>query len=131
MPEHFWIGSLCMAGPRFPPDATAITDTITIEQDMGNKIPDRSWMLYLLELFDNRIPVELNLICQYNDRDNFWAIFRGVNRYKFTKVLPQVGHSYARRIVMDRGSKSIHYSVTDSKTGENESFDFQATGSLT
>jgi hypothetical protein len=130
MPEHFWIGSFCLAGQRFPPNVTAIADTMSIQQDMGNKIPDKSWMLYLLELFDNNIPIELNLICQYNDRDNFWAIFRGVNRYKFTKVLPQVGHSYARRIVMDRAGRSIHYSVTDRNTGEAESHSFQVSEPL-
>lgn len=124
MPDHFWLGSFCLAGPRFPPDVTAIADTIAVQEDMGNRIPDRSWMLYLLELFDNKTPIELNLICQFNDKDNFWAIFHGVNRYKFTKVLPKVGHSYLRKIVMDRKAKSIHYSVTDSNTGETESHDF-------
>jgi hypothetical protein len=66
---------------------------------------DNSWMLYLLELFDrstanNHIPVELNLICQFNEQDNFWAIFAGVNRDKFTKAVPIVGHCYLREIIL-------------------------------
>jgi hypothetical protein len=136
MAEHFWLGGLCFtkAGTaattgqkhQFPPNVVSITDTITIIEDMGNRIPDKSWMLYLLELFDskNNLPVELNLICQFNDRDNFWAIFRGANRQKFTKVLPTVGHSYLRRIVMRRDKKAIEYSVTDTTEQETEEFVF-------
>lgn len=76
------------------------SDVIKICKDLGNNIPDKSWMLYLLELFDSGAidnihrAIELNLICQFNEYDNFWAIFAGVNRYKFNKVLPVVGHSY-------------------------------------
>ena len=115
---HFWVGSMCLAASSssssFPRGVVAVTDTITIREDMGNRMPGRSWMLYLLEVFDRRnVPIELNLICQFNDRDNFWAIFGGVNRYKFTKVLPIVGHSYLRQIVMRKDSRSIEYSVTD------------------
>jgi hypothetical protein len=81
-------------------------------------MPDDSWMLYLLELFDrstanNHTPIELNLICQFNDQDNFWAIFAGVNRYKFTKVVPIVGHCYLREIILHRYDNSIEYRVTD------------------
>ncbi|HZC88368.1 MAG TPA: hypothetical protein VE199_02025, partial [Nitrososphaera sp.] len=108
MEAHCWLGSLCYIVEqgesviRFPINVVAITDIITILEDLGNKIPDKSWMLYLLEMFDgqNKNAVELNLICQFNDRDNFWAIFKGINRYKFTKVLPSVGHSYLRQIIM-------------------------------
>jgi hypothetical protein len=76
-------------------------------------------MLYLLELFDsgaadnNPRAIELNLICQFNEYDNFWAIFAGVNRYKFTKVLPAIGHSYLREIILHKYDKSIEYRVID------------------
>ena len=130
MGHHFWAGSMCLAGSRFPSDVVAIADTITILEDMGNRIPDRSWMLYLLEVFDRRnsVPAELNLICQFNDRDNFWAIFGGVNRFRFTKVLPIVGHSYLRQIIMRKESRSIEYSVTDKNANEIESFVFSVGG---
>lgn len=83
-------------------------------------------MLYLLELFEKNeaVPVELNLICQFDNRDNFWAIFGGVNRYKFTRVLPAVGRSYRREIIMSREKKSIEYSLTDVDTKQNETFTF-------
>jgi hypothetical protein len=85
-------------------------------------------MLYLLELFDSGYgikAIELNLICQFNDRDNFWAIFGGVNRYKFIKVLPLVGHSYQRQILMRRETNSIEYRVTDLTDVVSESFTFE------
>jgi hypothetical protein len=112
--------------PSFPSNVVAIKDTITILEDKGNHIPDKSWMMYLLECFDrrNKTPVELNLICQFNNRDNFWAIFKGTNRYKYTKVLPAVGHSYVRQIIMHKDNKSVEYSVTDQNTGETEDFGF-------
>ena len=132
MEAHCWLGSLCYivdqgeSAIRFPTDVVAITDIITILEDLGNKIPDKSWMLYLLEMFDerNKIPVELNLICQFNDRDNFWAIFKGVNRYKFTKVLPLVEHSYLRQIIMHKNSNLIEYRVADLKDKNVERYNF-------
>lgn len=134
MADHFWVGSLCLIAPTarnsqppsYPSDVTAVSDTLTIVEDIGNYIPDKSWMLYLLELFDKNTeaPVELDLICQFNNRDNFWAIFRGVNRYKFSRVLPVVGHSYLREIIMKRKKKSIEYSLTDLSTEQNETFSF-------
>jgi hypothetical protein len=69
-------------------------------------MPNNSWMLYLLELFDgsiasNHTPIELNLICQFNDQD------------KFTKVVPIVGHCYLREISLHRYDNSIEYRITD------------------
>lgn len=95
------------------------SDIIRICEDLENNIPDKSWMLYLLELFDsgatnnNPRPIELNLICQFNEHDNFWAIFAGVNRYKFTKVVPIVSHSYLREIILHEHDNSIEYHLTD------------------
>jgi hypothetical protein len=136
--SHFWIGSFCRISKKslfgrrrslfFPTDVVSVVDTIRIIKDLGNKIPDKSWMLYLLELFDDSRegkPIELNLICQFNDRDNFWAIFGGVNQYKFTKVIPMVGHAYRRRILMRRDRHLIEYQVTDLNDGTTEQFDFQ------
>jgi len=131
--SHFWVGSLCrccsiVVGERkdsiglyFPSDVVGASDIIRIRKDLGNNIPDKSWMLYLLELFDsgatnnnnNHSPIELNLICQFNQYDNFWAIFARVNRYKFTKVIPLVGHSYLREIVLHKHQNSIEYRLTD------------------
>ena len=133
MEAHCWLGSLCYIVEqgesviRFPTNVVAITDIITILEDLGNKIPDKSWMLYLLEMFDgqNKNAVELNLICQFNDRDNFWAIFKGINRYKFTKVLPLVGHSYLRQMIMHKNSNLIEYSVADLKDKNVERYDFE------
>jgi hypothetical protein len=108
--SHFWAGSFCRCysvvvaiehkgNPElyFASAVVGASDFIRICKGLGNNIPDKSWMLYLLELFDfgatdkNHRPIELNLICQFNGYDNFWAFLAGVNRYKFTKVLPTVG----------------------------------------
>lgn len=129
--SHFWAGSFCRCcsviavehkdNPEhyFPSAVVDASDIIRICKDLGNNIPDKSWMLYLLELFDsgatddNHRPIELNLICQFNECDNFWAIFAGVNRYKFTSVLPIVGHSYLREIILQKYDNSIEYRVMD------------------
>lgn len=73
----------------FPRGVIAVSDIITLIEDLGNQIPDKSWMLYILELFNNQdIAIELNLICQFDDQNYFEAIFNGVNRYRFKEVLP-------------------------------------------
>jgi hypothetical protein len=111
--------------PLFPGGVTAISDIIKIVGDMGNQIPDKSWMLYLLELFNIRnIPVELNLICQFDNQDYFEAIFQGINRYRFKKVLPIVGHSYLRIIMMYEKNRLVRFSLTDQINGDIETFDF-------
>jgi hypothetical protein len=128
--SHFWVGSFCCCCLftdaehkddrilSYPSEVVGSSDIIRIYKDLGNNMPDNSWMLYLLELFDGSIAsnhtlVELNLICQFNDQDNFWAIFAGVNRYKFTQVVPIVGHCYLREISLHRYDNSIEYRVTD------------------
>ncbi|HKC78730.1 MAG TPA: hypothetical protein VKB83_01385, partial [Nitrosopumilaceae archaeon] len=64
--------------------AITISDVITIVSDFGNKVPNKSWMLYLLELFNKQnITAELNLICSFNDDGKFHAIFEGRNKYEF------------------------------------------------
>ena len=132
MANHFWVGSLCLLQGRavLRPGIIAVADAITIIKDLGNGIPDKSWMLYLLEVFDRKggVPAELNLICQFNDRDNFWAIFSGVNRYKFTEVLPVVGHTYQRQIIFRKQSQSIEYVLTDRTAGHSEKFVLKASG---
>jgi hypothetical protein len=89
-------------------------------------------MLYLLELFDsgaidnNHGAIELNLICQFNECDNFWAIFAGVNRYKFTNVLPIVGHAYLCEIILHKYDNSIEYRLLDlNDSNTTERFVFQ------
>ena len=65
------------------------SDVVQVSKDLGNNIQDRSWILYLLELFDsgatasNNFPIELNLICQLNEFDHFLTIFAGVYKYRF------------------------------------------------
>jgi hypothetical protein len=68
----------------FPRGVIAVSDIITLFEDIGNQIPDKSWMLYLLEIFNKQnIPAELNLICSFNNDGKFDAIFNGVNQYQF------------------------------------------------
>jgi len=123
---HFWLGSYCYLYDNdkstFPTQVTAVSDVIRIVSDLGNRIPDKSWMLYLLELFNaQQIPVELNLICSFNDDGKFHAIFGGVNQYEFN-VKPIVGHSYLRQIIMESAEQRILYHLKDETSGETDSF---------
>jgi len=126
---HFWVGSFCCIlddnyKPAFPKGVIAVSDIITLIEDMGNQIPDKSWMLYLLEIFNKQnIPAELNLICQFDNQDYFEAIFNGVNRYRFKEVLPILGHSYLRQIIMNSQKQSISYLLEDRNTKQTERFD--------
>ena len=107
-----------------PSQTVSISDVITIVSDLGNKIPDKSWMLYLLELFNKQhIPVELNLICSFNDNGKFHAIFEGANKYEF-KIKPTVGHSYLRQIIMEPSKQRIAYHIMDENSGQTDSFFF-------
>jgi hypothetical protein len=124
---HFWSGYFCLADVDVNtqiPQSVAISDVIMIVSDLENKIPDKSWMLYLLELFNKEhIPVELNLICSFNDDGKFHAIFGGVNRYEF-KIKPIIGHSYLRQITMESSKHRIGYRLMDEISGQTESFFF-------
>ena len=109
----------------FPSHVIAISDVITILSDMENNIPDKSWMLYLLEFFNKqKIPIELNLICSFNDDGKFHAIFGGINRYEFIQIRPIVGHSYLRQIIMNQKINSIIYVLTDITLQRSERFVF-------
>ena len=128
---HYWVGSFFRISdkkhgtPLFPAGVHAISVVIKIVADNGNQIPDKSWMLYLLEFFNTQnIPVELNLICQFDNQDYFEAIFQGVNRYRFNKVLPLIGHSFMRMIVINKEKKQIRYTLYDQMTAQSEIFDF-------
>ena len=124
---HFWSGYYCLVdGDDITqiPQPVAISDVIMIISDLENKIPDKSWMLYLLELFNKQhIAIELNLICSFNDDGKFHAIFDGVNRYEF-KLKPIIGHSYLRQITMEPPKHRIGYRLMDQTTGQTESFFF-------
>ncbi|MFL6408310.1 MAG: hypothetical protein ACJ71F_14770 [Nitrososphaeraceae archaeon] len=128
---HFWVGSFCgiLDGssnkPAFPRRSIAIADVISLIEDMGNQIPDKSWMLYLLELFNKQqnIAIELNLICQFDNQNYFEAIFNGINRYRFKEVLPILGHSYLRQIIMNSQKECISYLLEDRNTKQIERFD--------
>lgn len=100
----------------------SISDVITIVSDFGNRIPDKSWMLYLLELFNSKhIPVELNLICSFNDDGKFHAIFEGVNKYEFN-IKPTVGHSYLRQVILEQSKQRIAFHLKDENSGQTDSF---------
>jgi hypothetical protein len=121
------VGSFCRVldkhKPLFPRSVIAVSDIITLIADNGNQIPDKSWMLYLLEIFNTQnIAVELNLICQFDNQDYFEAIFQGVNQYRFKHILPMVGHSYLRQIVMDSQTRLIKYILSDQNTRQSETF---------
>ena len=126
---HFWVGSFCgviddSGKPTFPRGVIAVSDIITLIEDIGNQIPDKSWMLYLLEIFNiQNIPAELNLICSFNNDGKFDAIFNGVNQYQFEQISPIVGHSYIRQIIMNSQKERISYLLEDQSTKQTERFD--------
>lgn len=124
----FWVGSYCNTQTGYPDGVNFISDVITIREDLGNQIPESSWMLYLLEFYADKmrnIPVELNLICSFNDNGQFVAIFGGHNQHPF-KILPVVGHSYVREITLDQSKRNIIYRLHDLNSGESESFPLSA-----
>jgi hypothetical protein len=111
----------------FPLGLISVADRITIVKETANDIPDKSWMLYLLEIFNLQdIALELNLICQFDGQDYFEAIFRGVNQYRFVHVLPVIGHTYNRQIFLDAQKQTIRYTLTDKDNGEYEIYDLSA-----
>jgi hypothetical protein len=135
---HYWVGSHCLvtdseeSNPKkvrsfFPLGVISVADRITIVNEMMNNIPDKSWMLYLLEIFNNQnIALELNLICQFDGQDYFEAIFRGANQYRFVHVLPVIGHTYNRQIFLDSKKHTIRYALTDKDNGQHEIYDLSA-----
>lgn len=125
---HFWSGYYCLVDREGViselSHTVAISDVITIVSDLGNNVPDKSWMLYLLELFNMRhIPVELNLICSFKDDGKFHAIFEGANKYEF-KIKPVVGHSYLRQITMEPSKQRIAFHLRDENSSLADSFFF-------
>jgi hypothetical protein len=123
---HYWLGSINNPQeiyPNYCHKFNIVTDNIKITQEYKNEIPDRSWMLYLLELFNTQnIAVELNLISQYDDQNYFEAIFNGFNRYRFIKVLPETGNNYLRQIKFDKSNLSIEYYLKNLRTETVETF---------
>jgi hypothetical protein len=126
---HFWVGSFCGLINNdwrfvFPREVIAVSDIITLIEDIGNQIPDKSWMLYLLEIFNKQnIPAELNIICSFNNDGKFDAIFNGVNQYQFKQITPVASHSYLRQIIMNSQKQSISYLLEDRNTKQTERFD--------
>ncbi len=128
MQNHFWVGSFCRCNLNgreyFPGGTVAASDIITIVNDLGNRIPDKSWMLYLLEIFNiQNASSELNLICQFDDQNYFEAIFQGRNQYRFRHVIPMINHAYQRQIIMNQADGLISYLLTDKMTNQSEIFD--------
>ena len=136
---HFWAGSECyINNPNsvYPNRVIAITDILTINADLGNQIPDKSWMIYMLELFIDReyvqenvrrpVPLELDLFCQFDNQNYFEAVFNGTNQYRFTKILPEIGNSYQREIILNTSNRLVNYKLIDLKTGQSESFELAA-----
>jgi hypothetical protein len=132
---HFWLGSFCTEdgiSNDFPKDVIAVSDLITLLNDLENRIPNESHMLYLLEFYlgnnkvpEKEVPVELDLICEFDKNEisynSFWAVFGGNNQYEF-KISPVLGHSYVREIVSDPNSTTINYILNDINTGVSETF---------
>ena len=136
---HYWIGSFChvIDGHNnnnkkfsfFPNGVVAVSDIITLIEDIGNNIPERSWMLYVLELFNvENIAVELNLICSFNNDGKFNAIFNGINQYQLKEILPIVGHSYLRQIILNSSEQCISYILQDQNNIQTERFDLHLRG---
>lgn len=72
-----------------PSGIIAISDVMILIEDMGNQIPDKSWMLYL-EIFNKQnIPAEFDLIRSFNNDGKFDAIFNGINWYQLKRYLLQ------------------------------------------
>ena len=126
MHMHYWYG--CIDTPhkdyrKHVSKFRIITDNLRIIRDKGNSIPDKSWMLYLLEIFNTqRVAVELNLICQFDNQNYFEAIFKGHNQYRFKKVLPQIGHSYHREINFIDKDSTLEFYLKDINLKEDEKF---------
>lgn len=127
---HYWIGSYCKENStlnRYPQKVVAVSDIITLMDDTHKQPPDKSWMLYLLEFYLDKtkpkpIPVELDLICEFDNDGKFTAVFGGHNQHDFT-LPPKIGHSYIREILCDSVSHQISYDIIDLNTGETQSFE--------
>lgn len=123
---HYWYG--CIDTPysdylRDHENFRVVVDNLKLTKDLGNKIPDKSWMLYLLELFNTqKVPIELNLICQFDNQDYFEAIFRGRNQYRFRKIIPKIGGSYQREIRFKENESIVEFFLMDLETNIEETF---------
>jgi hypothetical protein len=91
-------------------------------------------MIYMFELFidakyvqhiDQKpyygVPLELDLFCTFDGKSHFTAVFNGNNQYDFS-IIPELGNSYLREILLDSANRIIKYRLTDLKTRESESF---------
>lgn len=136
--NHFWAGSSCLIQEPddvYPKNVSAISDILTIKVDLGNQIPDKSWMIYMLELFIDRnyaqtngirsVPLELDLFCQFDGKIDFIAVFNGHNQFKFKSIPPEIGHSYLREIVINEDERTVLYRLSDLNNGKSESFNLE------
>lgn len=134
--NHFWAGSAC--NPAYPKEVTGISDVLTIKADLGNQIPNNSWMIYMFELFlDSKyvqhiqqntfygVPLELDLFCIFDGKSHFTAVFNGNNQHDFN-IVPEVGNSYMREILLDSPNRIIKYKLTDLKKGGSELFELNS-----
>lgn len=125
---HYWLGSINKPELYYKNEHKfffILIDNIKLVNDLQNEIPDKSWMLYLLEIFNSQhIPIELNLISQFDGQNYFEAIFNGYNKYRFTKVIPQIDHTYQRKIEFLPFNEAVLYELTDLNNNMNEKFLF-------
>jgi hypothetical protein len=134
--NHFWAGSAC--NPDYPKGVTGISDVLTIKADLGNQIPNNSWMIYMFELFIDAkyeqhieqntfygVPLELDLFCIFDGKSQFTAVFNGNNQHDFN-IVPEVGGSFMREILLDSPNRTIKYRLTDVKKGESELFELNS-----
>ena len=80
-------------------------------------------MNYSLITSRKRVALELDLFCQFDNQNYFEAVFGGVNQYRFTKILPQIGNSYQREIILNSHNQIINYKLTDLNTRQSEIFE--------
>lgn len=70
-----------------PSGIIAISDVMILIEDMGNQIPDKSWMLYL-EIFNKQnIPAEFNLIYAHSimmvNSTLYLMVLTGINSNRY------------------------------------------------
>lgn len=97
-------------------------------EDTNKKPPNNSWMLYLHEFFvdkSKQVPIELDLICEFDNDGVFTALFGGHNQHYF-KIPVIVGHSYIREIICDPVKHIVNYNITDLNSGITESHELNS-----
>ncbi len=103
----------------------SMSDIITIIDEYVNRIPDNSWMLYVIEIHAKQnLMMSLSLICQFDNQNYFEAIFNGKNIYRFNRILPIKGLSYSREIKINYENQTIDFILINVKTKQCETYSY-------